>query len=77
MVSLTNDAWFGTSNGPYQHFHMSRFRAIEQGMPLVRAARTGISAIIDAYGRVISKTNLEEKIILDGYLPQSLDNKFW
>ncbi len=72
LVSLTNDAWFGSSNGPHQHFHMSKFRAIETGLPLVRASRTGVSAIVDAYGRVLSKTKLNETTVLDGYLPQKI-----
>jgi apolipoprotein N-acyltransferase len=72
LVSLTNDAWFGSSNGPHQHFHMSRFRAIEQGLPLVRASRTGVSAIVDAYGRIISQTKLNKTAVLDGYLPKKI-----
>ncbi len=75
LISLTNDSWFGTSSGPYQHFQMSRFRSIEQGIPLLRAARTGISAIVDSYGRVINQTELLQKTNLDGYLPKNLSNK--
>jgi apolipoprotein N-acyltransferase len=52
---------------------MSKFRSIEQGIPLLRAARTGVSAIVDSYGRVISKTELLQKTNLDGYLPNSLN----
>ncbi len=52
LLNVTNDAWFGMSTGPHQHFEMSRMRAVEQAIPLVRVANTGISAIVDSYGRV-------------------------
>ena len=72
LINLTNDAWFGTSAGPYQHFHQARLRAIEQGLPVVRAANTGISAVIDPYGRVRSEIALGQEGILDAILPKAL-----
>lgn len=69
LLNLTNDAWFGLSSGPYQHFHMARLRAVEQGVPLVRVANTGITAIVDNHGRIISRLGLEETGIIDSGLP--------
>jgi apolipoprotein N-acyltransferase len=58
LVNITNDAWYGDSPGPRQHFAMAEFRAIEEGVPVVRAANTGISGVIDPVGRVIHKAPL-------------------
>lgn len=69
LLNLTNDAWYGITAGPHQHFVSARFRAIEEGLPLVRAAGTGISGIIDPYGRVLAKLGLGKKGFLDGNLP--------
>lgn len=57
IVSITNDAWFGGGSGPYQHYVMARYRAIEEGLPLARAASGGISAIVNAYGQEIVATS--------------------
>jgi apolipoprotein N-acyltransferase len=72
LLNLTNDAWFGTSAGPRQHFDQARTRAVEQGLPVVRAANTGISAIIDPYGRVVTELGLGEEGVIDGKLPRAL-----
>lgn len=69
ILNITNDGWFGDTSGPYQHFAITRTRAIEQGVAVVRAANTGISAIIDPYGRVEEKLALNEAGIIDGDLP--------
>ncbi|MFO0389605.1 MAG: apolipoprotein N-acyltransferase [Alphaproteobacteria bacterium] len=70
LLNLTNDAWFGTSSGPHQHFHMSRMRAVEHGIPMIRVANTGISAVIDSYGRVIQRLELEQGGVIDTGLPE-------
>ncbi|MCD6261984.1 MAG: hypothetical protein J7J52_03050 [Deltaproteobacteria bacterium] len=58
MINLTNDAWFGRTGAPYQHLSMAVFRAVENRLPMVRAANTGISAIIRQDGRIVAKTDL-------------------
>jgi apolipoprotein N-acyltransferase len=73
LLNLTNDGWFGISSGPYQHFRQARVRAIEQGLPLVRAANTGISAVVDPAGRVIKSLPLGTDGILDSPLPRPID----
>jgi apolipoprotein N-acyltransferase len=73
MLNVTNDGWFGYSIGPYQHFYMARMRSVEQGLPLVRAANTGISGVIDPVGRIIYMLKLGEKGVIDAYLPEALN----
>ena len=72
LLNLTNDAWYGISTGPYQHFMQSRIRAIEQGLPMVRVANTGISGVIDPYGRVRQSLPLAQNGIIDAPLPKAI-----
>ena len=72
MVNITNDAWYGKSSGPYQHFEISRMRAIENGLPMIRAGNNGISAIIDPVGRVLKKLDLDQISVIDGLIPLKL-----
>jgi apolipoprotein N-acyltransferase len=77
LLNITNDAWYGTSSGPYQHFAAARLRAVEEGLPLIRVANTGISGSIDGYGRVLSEIQLEVEEVRDVYLPISLEPLFY
>jgi apolipoprotein N-acyltransferase len=72
MIHLTNDAWFGQLSGPYQHLALARLRAVEQGLPVLRAANTGVSAVIDGRGRVLASLPLNEAGALDTALPPAL-----
>lgn len=72
LLNVTNDAWYGRSPGPFQHFDTARMRAIEQGLPMVRAANTGISAILDPYGRPQGNLGLDVRGFIDGFLPEAL-----
>jgi apolipoprotein N-acyltransferase len=77
MVNLTNDAWFGVSPGPYQHFQQARVRAIEEGLPLVRAANSGISAVVDPLGRVVRSLALGTEGVMDSTLPNPIDRTLY
>jgi apolipoprotein N-acyltransferase len=72
IVNVTNDGWFGRSTGPWQHLAQARMRAIEQGLPVVRAANTGVSAVIDSYGRILASLPLMEQGVVDTPLPAAI-----
>jgi apolipoprotein N-acyltransferase len=73
LVNVTNDGWFGISSGPFQHFQQARVLAIAEGLPLVRAANTGISAVIDPVGRIIGALPLGIEGVLDSRLPVAIE----
>jgi apolipoprotein N-acyltransferase len=72
LLNITNDAWYGFTSGPFQHLAIARVRAVEEGLPLIRVANNGISAVIDPYGRVLARLNLDAIGVLDSPLPTSL-----
>ncbi|WP_112661989.1 apolipoprotein N-acyltransferase [Microvirga flavescens] len=72
ILNVTNDAWFGMTPGPYQHFAQARLRAVEEGIPLIRAANTGISAVVDPYGRIVKSLPLGTEGVLDAHLPLAI-----
>lgn len=72
LLNITNDAWYGHTAGPHQHFAIARIRSIEEGAPLVRAANTGISAVFDSWGRVVHYLDLGEEGVIESKLPKSI-----
>jgi apolipoprotein N-acyltransferase len=77
LLNITNDAWFGRSSGPFQHFAIARTRAVEEGLPLVRVANNGISGVIDALGRVRVHTDLDAVGDIDVLLPAPTNPTFY
>ena len=73
MLIISNDAWFGMTDGPYQHLALSRLRAIEEGLPLVRSTSTGVSAVIDAHGRTVSSLGLGRRGTVESPLPKAIE----
>jgi apolipoprotein N-acyltransferase len=73
LLNVTNDGWFGRYVGPHQHFAQARLRSIEEGLPLVRAANTGISAVVDSYGRISAELPIGIDGVLDSKLPASIE----
>ena len=73
ILNVTDDAWFGATPGPLQHFDLSKLRSIEWGLPLVRSANGGYSGIVDAKGRVIASASLGAETVIDGVLPGALE----
>lgn len=77
LVHITNDAWFGSFSGPFQHLAQTQMRAIEQGLPLARAANTGVTAMIDPYGQVIASLGLGRSNFVDVALPAPLPSTIY
>jgi apolipoprotein N-acyltransferase len=77
MLNVSNDAWFGLTPGPYQHFLQARIRTIEEGLPLVRATNNGISAVVDPLGRIVSMLPLGQDGVLDARLPLAIEPTFY
>jgi len=69
LLNVTNDAWFGVWSGPYQHLVSARMRTIEEGLPMIRVANTGVSAVIDGYGRVLASLEMEQEGAIDHTIP--------
>jgi len=77
LLNVSNDAWFGMTPGPYQHFEQARLRAIEEGLPMIRATNNGISAIISPVGKTVAILPLGVRGVLDGALPVTLSNTIY
>jgi apolipoprotein N-acyltransferase len=77
ILNITNDAWYGFTSGPFQHLAIARVRAVEEGLPLVRDGDNGISAVVDPYGRLIARLDLDAVGVLDSALPRPLPATFF
>ena len=77
ILNLTNDAWFGRTPGPFQHMSQARLRAIESGVPLVRAANTGVSAVVDGHGRLLQSLTIFDSGVIDVTLPESIGKTYY
>ena len=86
IANVSNDAWFGETSGPWQHLNLASYRAIEEGVPVIRATPTGVSAVVDAYGRPKALLGLGKAGVIDADLPPALaptpysrwrDGPFW
>lgn len=77
LVNVTNDAWFGDTPGPWQHLQQAVIRAVEEGLPVARAANSGISAIIDPYGNLLAQRGIGLRGVIDGPLPSALRPTFY
>jgi apolipoprotein N-acyltransferase len=74
LLNVTNDAWYGQTAGPHQHFAIAQTRAVEEGLPLVRVATTGISGVVDPYGRITARLELGQRDLVDTTLPVALSS---
>src|SRR5262249_58429388 len=77
ILNVTNDAWYGRSSGPFQHFAIARTRAVEEGLPLVRVANNGVSGVVDAVGRVVARIDLNTVGYADLQLPGAGKKTFY
>lgn len=75
ILNLTNDAYYGNTSGPYQHFYTTRMRSVENGLPILRVANNGITSVIDPIGRILYKTKIDEITFVNTYLPTKLENE--
>ena len=72
ILNVTNDAWFGVTPGPYQHFDQARLRAVELGIPLIRSANNGLSAVVDPYGRIVRSLEQNAVGVIDAPIPAAI-----